>query len=180
MSQKSKTIERTKSSHPHLFTRLKTFCLNHKPLTIIISALVLIVAVFAIWQIAIPHPVRLSDASYGGSEQIDLTADTYNQLIDNRASFIVFIDQPGCITADKLREMLSNIASEYQIHIYHLMWSNVKNTNLRDHVKYYPSVAIIRNGQVVDAIDADSDAHTAYYNSEADLKNWISRYVKLS
>ena len=136
-------------------------------------------ATFAGWCFCTPHPVRMSDASYGGSEQIDINADTYNQLVQDKASFIVFIDQTNCITANKLRGMLDNIANKYQIHIYHIMWADIKDTNLNGAVKYYPSVAIIKNGKVAYALDANSDAHTTYYNSEADLENWLIRHVEL-
>ncbi|MBR2997251.1 hypothetical protein IKF33_02370 [Candidatus Saccharibacteria bacterium] len=146
---------------------------------ILVAVLALIIAAFCVWQICIPHPMRMSETVYGSNEQIDLTADEYNQLTQDKASFIVFIDQTNCITANKLREMLGHIADEHQIHIYHIMWADISDTNLREKVKYYPSVAIIQNGQVVDALDANADAHTAYYNSEADLKDWLSRYVEL-
>lgn len=179
MSQESKSNKRQKSKKQDSLIGLKNFCLNHKILTIIVPALVLILATFSIWQIAIPHPVRLSDTSYGGSEQININTDEYNQLIADQASFIVFIDQPNCITANKLREMLNDIASKYQIHIYHIMWSDTSGTNLREKVKYYPSVAIIQQGEIKDALDANSDAHVAYYNSETDLENWLIRYFKL-
>lgn len=161
-------------------TKRKTTKHQIPKLPIILAAiLTLIVAAFCVWQICLPHPVRMSEAVYGGSGQIDLTTDEYNQLIQDKASFIVFIDQVNCITANKLREMLGHIADEHQIHIYHIMWADISDTNLREKVKYYPSVAIIQNSQVVDALDANADAHTAYYNSEADLKAWLSRYVEL-
>lgn len=179
MPTKSKTTKHKTSAHQNLSQRLKRYCLNRKLLTITISALVLISTIFTIWQVALPHPFRLNDASYGGSSQIDIDKTEYEQLIQERSSFIVFIDQPNCITANKLREMLNNIADEYQIHIYHTMWSDIQGTNLRENIKYYPSIAIIKQGQIITALDANSDAHVAYYNSETDLKDWLSRYVKL-
>ena len=179
MTAKTTSAKRKNSTRQNHFARFKCYCLNHKLLTITVSALVLIFATFAVWQLAIPNTFSLSNASYGGSEQIDISKAEYEQLIQDKASFIVFIDQPGCITANKLREMLNDIAEEYQIHIYHIMWSDIQGTNLREQVKYYPSVAIIQHGQIIDALDANSDAHTAYYNSETDLKDWILHYVQL-
>ena len=42
---------------------------------------------------------------------MELTADKYEELVKARKSFVVFVDQDGCTTADRLRGYVSDWAA---------------------------------------------------------------------
>ena len=48
---------------------------------------------------------------------------------------------------------------------------------MHEKVKYVPSVAIIKNGTVVDFLDANSDEDTSKFNSAEALQGWLKDYI---
>ena len=123
------------------------------------------------------YSFRLNDEYYNNSEQIDITSEEYNELIDDKKSFILFIDQTNCITANGLRDMFNRFTTEHPIQILRIMWPETAETNLRDSVHYFPSVVLINNGKIVDALQADSDEYTKYYNSYDDFSGWLTKNI---
>ena len=57
------------------------------------------------------------------------------------------------------------------------MWGEAKESSIHDYVKFVPSVAIVRKGEVVDYLDADSDDDTSKYNEAQALQDWIKSYI---
>ena len=108
---------------------------------------------------------------------MELDANGYEDLVKARKTFVVFVDQEGCTTADRLREFISNYAKETGIKVYRMMFSEVKNSSLHDQVKYYPSMAIINKGKVAGYLRADADEDAAAYNDYDAFKEWIGQYL---
>lgn len=126
-----------------------------------------------------PVKVTLDSEYQGASEQLELgSPESYEELIADKKSFIVFIDQAGCTTADRLRGFMKDYSEESEIKYYHFMWEQLRKSTLHDNVKYYPSIAIISKGKVVDFLKADSDDDAKYYNNYDDLKNWLDSFIK--
>lgn len=151
-----------------------------KRLIVAIIGVLYVAAVATCGIYAATHQTFSLDAQYyTTSEQSDINGEQYEQLIKNKASFVLFVDMAGCITANGLRNMLGEITSEHPVQFLHIMWPEAKSTSLHDSVKYYPSIVIVREGKIVDFLKADSDEHAKYYNSTADLSNWLMHYIKL-
>lgn len=111
-------------------------------------------------------------------EFVNLTAAEYEKLVEERKSFVVFVDQGGCATAEGLSERLMEYAGKKGIKINRIMFSEMKDTSLYQYVKFYPSVAIVSDGEVVAYLRADSDADAAVYNDYEALEGWLMRYLK--
>lgn len=151
-----------------------------KRIFIAIVSLLYIASVATCGIYAATHQTFLLDSQYyTTSEQADINGAEYEQLIKNKASFVLFVDMAGCITANGLRNMLSEITSEHQLQFLHIMWPEAKDTSLHDSVKYYPSIVIVKDGKIVDFLKADLDEHAKYYNSTSDLFNWLMHYIKM-
>ena len=45
----------------------------------------------------------------------------------------------------------------YNVSFYKMSFVNMKETNLKDKIKYYPSFAIFKDGELVDYLDANND-----------------------
>ena len=121
------------------------------------------------------------DAEYVCGESCDgefmeLDAAGYEELVKARKSFVVFVDQGGCTTADRLRGFMQDYAREKGVKIYRMMFEQVKESSLHNAVHYYPSVALISKGKVVGALQADSDADAPAYNDYETFKEWMKKF----
>ncbi|MBR0465704.1 hypothetical protein IJJ02_02890 [Candidatus Saccharibacteria bacterium] len=113
----------------------------------------------------------------GCEEFMELDAAFYEDLVKAGKSFVVFVDQDGCTTADRLRGYVLDWASSVGVKVYRMMFSEVKKTSLHDYVKYYPSVAIVDKGMVRGYLRADSDEDADAYNDYDTFSGWIQRYL---
>ena len=87
------------------------------------------------------------------------------------------MDQGGCRTADKLREYVLDWASTAGVKVYRMMFSDVKETPLYEFVRFYPSVAVISKGEVVEWLRADADEDAEAYNNYDEFVKWIDRIL---
>ena len=110
------------------------------------------------------------------SEYIELSSGEYEELIGNKKSFVILIDQGGCKTADKLRGYVKDYAREAGIKVYRMMFEDMKETSLHEKVKYYPSVVVVSKGRVIGFLRADSDEDSDAYNDYDAFTEWIRRY----
>ena len=122
------------------------------------------------------------DAEYYCSEKcdgeyMDLVGVDYEELVKSGRSFVVFVDQDGCTTADRLRGYVSDYAKEVGVKVYRMMFAEAKELSLHDYVKYYPSVVIVSKGKVVGYLRADSDDDAEMYNDYDAFKKWMSNYL---
>ncbi len=124
------------------------------------------------------------DEEYYCSEEceerlMDLTASDYEGLVGEKKSFLVFVDQGGCTTADRLRGYMEEYAKNKGFLVYKIIFSEAKNSSLHDYVKYYPSVAMIDKGNVVDFLRADSDEDAILYNNYEAFEEWMEGHLVL-
>ena len=125
------------------------------------------------------QPKVVLDAEYynNGGEFMELSIDEYNKLIQDEKSFVVFVDQNGCDTADRMREFMSQYMKEAGISVYRMMFGEMKETSLHNDVKYYPSVVIIDKGAVRSFLRADAKEHADIYNDYELFKDWIQGII---
>lgn len=112
-------------------------------------------------------------------EFMDLSIEGYEGLTDNKKTFVVFVDQGGCTTADRLRGYVREWAINGGVKVYRMMFSEIKETSLYNFVKYYPSTVVVSKGRIVAWLKADADEDAAAYNGQDDFAVWIEKYVKM-
>lgn len=132
---------------------------------------------FFLLQSSIPRKFKIESYLYGASEVIDIQKEDYEKLINEKKSFIVMVDKPECYTTADMRARMANFPDDMQFKYYRIMWSQAKESSLHEKIKFVPSVAIVRNGIVVDFLDADSDEDTPKYNESQALQDWINNYI---
>ena len=123
-------------------------------------------------------PIDLGPGNYGVSEVKDINSTEYKQMINDKKSFVAMIDNPGCVTTAKMRDMMSSFSDNLIFTYYRIYWQDTKETNIREKVKYFPSIIIVDHGKIVAALDADSDEDAKYYNNASDLETWLKKYIK--
>ncbi len=156
--------------------------INPKPnkvalVTIGIFCIALFFGGFFLLQSTIPRKFKIESDLYGASEMIDIQKEDYEKLINEKKSFIVMVDKPECYTTADMRARMANFPDDMQFKYYRIMWSQAKESSLHEKIKFVPSVAIVRNGIVVDFLDADSDEDTPKYNESQALQDWINDYI---
>ncbi len=111
------------------------------------------------------------------AEYMELSKDTYEDLINNKKSFVILVDQGGCTTADRLRGFVEDFMNEAGVKVYRMMFSEMKESSLHSHVKYYPSVVLIDKGKVRTFLRADSDEDADEYNDYDVFIEWMKENV---
>jgi len=124
-----------------------------------------------------PKTFRFENELYGDSEAIDIKKDDYERMISEKKSFVVMTDKPDFYTTADMRERMASFPEDMQFKYYWIMWSEAKESSIHDYVKLVPSVVIVRKGEVVDYLDADSDDDTSKYNEAQALQGWIKSYI---
>ena len=124
-------------------------------------------------------PKVVLDAEYytDTPEIKDLSAEEYDNLVEAKKSFVVFVDQGGCVTAERVRGYLEEYMKGAGFSTYRMMFSDMKTTSLHDHVKYYPSVVVMDKGTVRAFLRADVDDDAEMYNNYDAFKNWLAQYL---
>lgn len=142
----------------------------------IIATIVLVAAAVLIFR---DGRVVLS-AEYRGEGGIGMiTTDDLKTMAEEKKSFMLFVSQPECQAAEKLRGILQELIKEYPIQIFEVSFSELRESGLASEVRFYPSLVVYRQGQVADFLDANDSADTEAYNSLAGLKDWLTNVVIL-
>lgn len=108
-----------------------------------------------------------------------ITTDDLKTMAGEKKSFMLFVSQPECQAAEKLRGILQELIKEYPIQIFEVSFSELRESGLASEVRFYPSLVVYRQGQVADFLDANGSADTEAYNSLAGLKDWLTNVVIL-
>ncbi len=150
---------------------------------IIICATILLAAVILICFLYFPknenlRKIRLEEGYYGTTEAKDIDRADYEQLIRENKSFVLMVDNEGCITTAKMREMMNSFPDSMKFTYYRILWPETKETNIREYVKYFPSIIIVENGKITSYLSADKDEDAKYYNNDEDLQNWLKSHIE--
>ena len=54
----------------------------------------------------------------------------------------------------------------------------MKKTNMYNDVKYYPSFAIYKEGELIDFLDAESDEDLNRYKDKEEFEKWFHSYIQ--
>lgn len=122
----------------------------------------------------------LDEKYYEKASFTEIEKKDYEELINNKESFAVFIYQPLCTTSYNFNKVVTKFTDMYEMNFYKMSFANMKETELKDKIKYYPSFAIFKDGELVDYLDANSKEDTNKYKSVDYFSNWFSSYVKVT
>lgn len=130
-------------------------------------------------------PKIILDNEYKCSDEVcsksfvDITVGEYEDLIKTKKTFVVFVNQDGCATAERLKGYALDYVLDKGITMLEMTFSDVKESSLYKSVKYYPSIVIVSKGKVVAWLKADSDDDAKVYNEYAEFQKWMNQYLQL-
>ena len=119
----------------------------------------------------------LEDSYYNDGSINIIDDDKFNNLVKKKESFAIFIYEPSCITSNNFNEVLKEFSNKYNITIYALSYKDMKNTILKDDIKFYPSLALYNDGKLIDFLDAQDDNDTNAYKDVDGLSVWFFSFV---
>lgn len=146
-----------------------------------IGALVAVLAGLGVglWLRLAGGKFEFDDELYGRAELIEIDAAGYDELVAKKASFGLLVYQPLCTASYEFTQIVTAFTEAEQVSFYQIPFSQLKETALAEVVKYYPSFVLVREGEVVDALDAESDEDTAIYKEQTAFYDWLTGYVTL-
>ena len=142
----------------------------------VIAVIVLLMAAVLIFR---DSRVVLSEEYRGEGGIGMITIDDLKTMTEDKKSFLLFVSQPECKTAEKLREILQELITEYPIQIFEVSFSELKESGLASEVRFYPSLIVYRQGKIADFLDANDSEDSEAYNSLDGLKEWLMNVVIL-
>lgn len=148
-----------------------------KKYKILIIGLIIIAVIICSLYLLKMRKFNLEKKYYGNNTFIELSTETYEEIIDNKESFVIFIYQPMCVTSNNFESVINEFMKKNNISIYKMKYSFMLETNLKDYINYYPSFAIIKNGKLVDHLDANSNEDINMFKNLNDFTNWFEKYV---
>ena len=98
----------------------------------------------------------LEEEYYNNGSMVEIEVDKFEELLNNKENFGVFIYQDFCAASANFEEVLGEYITEYNMSFYKLSFTNMNETKLKGKVKFYPSFIIFKDGKMVDYLDADS------------------------
>lgn len=123
---------------------------------------------------------KISDDFLGKTGLNKIDKSGYNKLTADKKSAIIFVDSSACHTADRMREWLKEYSKDKKVQIQQMMWSEVQESYLHDKIKYYPSVAIMKEGEIIKTLDTNLDSDAIFYNDKARLIQWIENSTSIT
>ena len=144
-------------------------------------ALVVVVALIVVLAVVLnrSQTFRLNDEYYGTAQITEISADELNQLVAERRSFVVLVYQNMCSVSANFEAMMQGFVGAENLSIYKIRFSVLEDTALGEGVKFYPSLAIYHDGELVDFLEANADEDTERYKDQAALGQWLTTYVQL-
>ena len=117
----------------------------------------------------------LSDKYYHTGEFVKVDNKSLEKL--NKENFILFTYNPYCNLPISCEKIFEEFMKKYNIDFISIPFSNFKETSYYDNVKYAPSVMIIKEGEVIDYLDANDDKDLQKYQDEKEFEKWLDSYV---
>jgi|GEM_PF-681685 len=106
-----------------------------------------------------------------------VSVEELEKLRTMKKSFILFVDQGGCQTAERIRGYLSEYMKEKGVKAYRISFSNLKESSFYPTIRYYPSVAIVADGEIRGFLRADAEEDSDAYNNQEAFFDWIEGYL---
>ena len=122
----------------------------------------------------------LDDKYYNKGVSIEISSLEFEEKIKNKESFALFIHQPVCSKSYEFNKIQSLYQQENNMVFNKILFEDMKNTNLYEIIKYYPSFAIFKDGKLVDYLDAESNDDILKYKDYDKFSKWFNSYVRSS
>ena len=119
--------------------------------------------------------IYLSDKYYNVGEFIPVDNNSLEKL--NKENYILFTYNPYCNLPISCEKIFEEFMKKYNIDFVSIPFDKFKETNYYEKIKYAPSVIIIKEGEIIDYLDANSDDDFKKYQEVKEFEKWLDNYV---
>ena len=117
----------------------------------------------------------LSNEYYNKGEFVDIKS---NDLLDKvNDTYILFTYNSYCSLPVPCEDIFKSFAKKYKIDFISIPFEEFKNTKFYETVEYAPSIIIIKNNEIVDYLDANSDKDLNKYQDQKEFETWLDNYI---
>ena len=124
-------------------------------------------------------PFRLEEKYYENMSIIDIKHDRYEELVDKKENFILYLTLEGCTSCAAFSPKAVDFVVKNKITVYRIEYKEFSQTDLKDEVKYAPSMMIFKKGKLKAYLDAQSGEDLQYYKDSSALQTWFEKYIEL-
>lgn len=103
--------------------------------------------------------------------------ENVDDLLSGNSDALLFIYLPACSSCASFRPIVEEFANSKQIDVYSITLDKLKEKDDFKDVKFTPSLAIIKEGKILDFLKADNNEDSKYYENVYNLSTWISEYL---
>ena len=99
--------------------------------------------------------------------------------IDNlkKDTYILYTYNNYCTFKKPCEEVFKEYMEKYKIDFYKMPFDQFKKTTLYTKVRYAPSIIIIKEGKIVEYLDANSNKDLDKYQDTKKFEEWINKYI---
>ena len=97
----------------------------------------------------------------------DLKNDTY----------VLYTYNNYCTFKIPCEEIFKEYMEKYKIDFYKIPFDQFKKTTLYTKVRYAPSIIIVKDGKIIDYLDANSNKDIEKYQDTKKFEEWINNYI---
>ena len=117
----------------------------------------------------------LSEKYYNNGDYISISSE---EISDNE-SYLLYIYNNFCALPVHCENIFKEVMEKYKIDVLSMPFDNFKNTKFYKDVKYAPSIIIVKNGDIVYYLDANSDRDLEKYQNTDKFEEWLKKYIIL-
>ena len=149
--------------------------MNRKITTIVLIILV-ILGIIAI-SFHATKKFYLDKEYYNDKGLTEIEYAEVKSLLDNKKTFILFVYNNFCQFSVPCENIFKETAIKNGIEIKQIPFQEFKKVDLYKKVKYSPSIIIIKNGKIVDYLNASKDEDIDKYQDSNEFESWLKKYV---
>ena len=105
--------------------------------------------------------------------------EEFNELIATKQTFILLINLEGCMSCATFKPIVEEFAASKQVNVYSMSVLLTKDIEELKDIKYTPSLAVYKDGELCDYLDSTSDEDTSYYKNAYNLSRYIKKYLDI-
>lgn len=139
------------------------------------KVVLLIIAIFLFCGCSNGKVFYLTEKYYNNGDYILVEA---SDIKDNE-SFIIYTYNNFCILPVHCENIFKTVMEKYQIDVLSIPFEDFKNTSFYEKVKYAPSILIVKNGNIVSYLDANSNSDLEKYQDPEKFEEWLKKYIYL-
>lgn len=122
----------------------------------------------------------LKDKHYNTEERfIEIDAEQLKDLVKNKESFAIYTYLPYCTFKIPCDVIFKTFLNNNNMSFYGVPYDELSKVDSFKEIKYAPSVILVKDGDVVTYLDANSDEDLSKYQDVDDFSNWIKKYINI-